>query len=93
MQSIFGGDANNAIVPKKEEASDADKDLISPTIRERPRDRKKKAPEKKYKYLDAYCENLSRKAEEGKIDRIIGRDGRSIAFCRSSTAAPKITPA
>ncbi|WP_368233750.1 ATP-dependent Clp protease ATP-binding subunit [Anaerotruncus rubiinfantis] len=74
LQSIFGGDANNAIVPKKEEASDADKDLISPTIRERPRDRKKKAPEKKYKYLDAYCENLSRKAEEGKIDRIIGRD-------------------
>ncbi|WP_243007323.1 ATP-dependent Clp protease ATP-binding subunit [Anaerotruncus sp. AF02-27] len=74
LQSIFGGDTNNAIVPKKEEASDADKDLISPTIRERPRDRKKKAPEKKYKYLDAYCENLSRKAEEGKIDRIIGRD-------------------
>ncbi|MBE6759653.1 MAG: ATP-dependent Clp protease ATP-binding subunit [Ruminococcaceae bacterium] len=30
--------------------------------------------EKKYKYLDTYCSNLTRKAREGKIDRIIGRD-------------------
>jgi len=30
--------------------------------------------EKKYKYLDTYCTNLTRKARDGKIDRIIGRD-------------------
>lgn len=35
-------------------------------------DSKKK--EKKLKFLENYCTNLSRKAEEGKIDNIIGRD-------------------
>ncbi len=35
-------------------------------------DRVKK--EKKLKFLENYCTNLSRKAEEGKIDNIIGRD-------------------
>jgi ATP-dependent Clp protease ATP-binding subunit ClpA len=29
---------------------------------------------KKTKFLDTYCENLSRKADEGKLDNIIGRD-------------------
>lgn len=29
---------------------------------------------KKNKFLDAYCENLTQKAAEGKLDRIIGRD-------------------
>ena len=28
----------------------------------------------KHKYLDAYCENLTQKARENKLDRIIGRD-------------------
>ena len=32
-----------------------------------------KAP-KKYKFLDTYCRNLTRRAEQGKLDRIIGRD-------------------
>lgn len=35
-------------------------------------DQKKK--EKKLKFLENYCTNLSRKAEEGRIDNIIGRD-------------------
>ena len=30
--------------------------------------------QKKYKFLDTYCRNLTRRAEEGKLDRIIGRD-------------------
>ena len=29
---------------------------------------------KKYKFLDTYCRNLTRRAEMGKLDRIIGRD-------------------
>ncbi len=29
---------------------------------------------KKTKFLDSYCDNLSRKADEGKLDNIIGRD-------------------
>ena len=34
--------------------------------------KKDKAP--KRKFLDTYCENLTQKAREGKVDRIIGRD-------------------
>ncbi len=30
--------------------------------------------EKKYKFLDTYCDNLTKKAKDGKLDRIIGRD-------------------
>ena len=32
------------------------------------------APKKKYKFLDTYCRNLTRRAANGKLDRIIGRD-------------------
>lgn len=33
-----------------------------------------KKKEKKLKFLDGYCTNLSKRAEEGKIDDIVGRD-------------------
>ncbi len=34
-----------------------------------------KAPkEKKHKFLDTYCRNLTRRAREGKLDRIVGRE-------------------
>ncbi|MBQ4136321.1 MAG: AAA family ATPase [Clostridia bacterium] len=29
---------------------------------------------KKYKYLDTYCRNLTKRAADGKLDRIVGRD-------------------
>jgi len=29
---------------------------------------------KKYKFLDTYCRNLTKRAEDGKLDRIVGRD-------------------
>lgn len=41
-----------------------------------PKSRKdgKKGKEQRHKFLDTYCENLTEKAREGKIDRVIGRD-------------------
>ncbi|MBR3631055.1 MAG: ATP-dependent Clp protease ATP-binding subunit, partial [Oscillospiraceae bacterium] len=39
---------------------------------------KKKQDKPEYKFLDNYCTNLSKRAEEGKLDRIVGRD-REIA--------------
>ncbi len=30
--------------------------------------------EKKYKFLDTYCRNLTKRAADGKLDRIVGRD-------------------
>ncbi len=34
----------------------------------------KQGEKRKYKFLDTYCRNLTKRAEEGKLDRIIGRD-------------------
>lgn len=45
--------------------------------RSEPRDEKGKRPEPKQtkrKFLESYCISLSRRAQEGKLDRIIGRD-------------------
>ncbi len=35
---------------------------------------REKGEKKKYKYLDTYCRNLTKRARDGKLDRIIGRD-------------------
>ena len=36
--------------------------------------KKKEERPKKYKFLDTYCRNLTQRAADGKLDRIIGRD-------------------
>ena len=41
-------------------------------------DKRKRREDPEFKFLDNYCTNLSKRAEEGKLDRIIGRD-REIA--------------
>ena len=77
LQNILGAVGNGEIIPQKpKEEKDSPKE---PTVRpaERPKQKergRRGAPEKKYKHLDAYCDNLSLKAEQGKIDRIIGRE-------------------
>ena len=50
------------------QSSQTEKKMSSREKKER--DRKKK----KYKFLSAHCENLTQKAKDGKIDRIVGRD-------------------
>ena len=61
LQNFFGGLANREKEPEEGAAA-------SPR-REKP---EKGAP--KYKYLENYCENLTRKAREGRMDAIIGRE-------------------
>ena len=39
--------------------------------KKKPEDREK---QKKYKYLDTYCRNLTKRAADGKLDRIVGRE-------------------
>ena len=36
--------------------------------------REKKEKGKRYKFLDTYCRNLTRRAAEGKLDKIVGRE-------------------
>ena len=41
---------------------------------EKPKKKEKAPKEKKRQFLDTYCRNLTRRAKDGKLDRIIGRD-------------------
>ena len=61
LQNFFGGLANREKEPEDGTAA--------PPRKEKP---EKGAP--KYKYLENYCENLTRKAREGRMDAIIGRE-------------------
>ena len=41
---------------------------------EKVKNNRKDKPNKKKKFLGLYCEDLTRKAQEGRVDRVIGRD-------------------
>ena len=62
MQNLFGGMMN-------QEKGESEGEEAPPRTKERS---EKGAP--KYKYLENYCENLTRKAREGRMDVIIGRE-------------------
>ncbi len=60
--NILGGFFNSIQRPKDEKGE---------------KQRQKKEPgkgDKKFKFLDNYCDNLTQKAREGRLDRIVGRD-------------------
>ena len=63
LPQLFG---NGADLPVKKDDRDGGK--------EGKRNDKKDKGAKKYKFLDTYCRNLTKRAEDGKLDRIIGRD-------------------
>ena len=63
LPQLFG---NGADLPVKKDDRDGGKDGK--------RSDKKDKGAKKYKFLDTYCRNLTKRAEDGKLDRIIGRD-------------------
>ena len=58
LNQLFGGNAPAAQEPAREE----------------PHQPQGKAQKSKHKFLDSYCINLSRRAAEGKLDNMIGRD-------------------
>ncbi len=64
LNQLFGGNANNmpAQPPR-------------PSKQEDPREEGKgKKKNKKHKFLDSYCMDLTGRAREGKLDKVIGRD-------------------
>ena len=66
LQSFFGGGNKNTEKTEKSSDSDADKNE---------KEAKKKSKEnKKRKFLNTFCTNLTDRAKDGKLDRIIGRD-------------------
>ena len=71
LNKLFGAAGNNggntsgeALTPQNEEPRQ------TPPRGDKPNGQKNK----KRKFLDTYCQNLTQKAREGKLDRIVGRD-------------------
>lgn len=58
-----------------------------------PGEKKKGKKKKGRKFLSLYCTDLTEKAREGKIDRIMDAITRFTARCRFSAAARRTTPA
>ncbi len=60
--AIFGGGKNKENAqPEKDDEDESKKE-------------KKKKKDKKHKHLDSFCINLNARAEEGKLDKVIGRE-------------------
>ena len=64
LNQLFGGSSNMPAQPPK------------PPKKEEPeeKDTGKKKKNKKHKFLDSYCMDLTGRAREGKLDKVIGRD-------------------
>ena len=63
LNQLFGGNTNLPAQPKP------------PRDEEPPQEEKKgKKKNKKHKFLDSYCMDLTGRAREGKLDKVIGRD-------------------
>ncbi len=63
LNQLFGGNTNMPAQPPK------------PSKKEEPSEEGKgKKKNKKHKFLDSYCMDLTGRAREGKLDRVIGRD-------------------
>ena len=89
MTSLTGGDDSS------EEGESTE--LIEPpqpakSTRERERERPKREKGKARKFLDQYCDDLTQKAREGKLDRIVGRDKEIYRVMQILNRRQKITP-
>ncbi len=74
MQNLFGG--NNNAIPQGETTESETDDVQEDEDDNDKKDTKKKKHKRKTKrkFLGSYCTDLTAKAREGKIDRIIGRE-------------------
>ncbi len=71
LRHLFGGAAN---ANGKQPSSSMNGDPRENRRAERNQKKAKPEKEKEYKFLSNYCTNLSKRAENGELDRIIGRD-------------------
>ena len=70
MQNMFNAQGGDSKVEESEEVEEADDDSDDSSDKSK----KKKKRKTKRKFLGSYCTDLTAKAREGKIDRIIGRE-------------------
>ena len=72
MQNLFNSDANSA--PNDDGASAENSESQEDESVDKSKKKKKNKHKTKRKFLGSYCTDLTAKAREGKIDRIIGRE-------------------
>ena len=72
LQNLFG--PNGIKQPEAGETLPAAEEKTAPPRPERENKKRDERSSKKRKFLDSYCVNLTGRAREGKLDRIIGRD-------------------
>ena len=63
LNQLFGGNNNMPVQPRKPKEEEPSKE-----------DGEGKKKSKKHKFLDSYCMDLTGRAREGKLDKVIGRD-------------------
>jgi ATP-dependent Clp protease ATP-binding subunit ClpA len=68
FQGMLGGENNG------ENASNAENGSVATDEKEGGKGKKKRKNDKKRKYLNLYCTDLTEKARDGKLDNIIGRE-------------------
>ena len=71
LQNLFNSDG-----PKSSKSEDVEEDVTEADVEDDSKNKKAKKHKKKTKrkFLNLYCTDLTEKARDGKIDRIIGRD-------------------
>ncbi len=76
IQNLFNGGASGIAAGETKPADGVEKNEVSEELDET--DKKEKSKKKKHKtkrkFLNSYCTDLTAKARDGKIDRIIGRE-------------------
>ena len=60
--------------------------------KEQKREKKTEKEARKLKFLNSYCENLTRKAREGKIDNVVGRDKETLRVLQILNRRTKNNP-
>ncbi|MDD7650917.1 MAG: ATP-dependent Clp protease ATP-binding subunit [Candidatus Faecousia sp.] len=65
LNQLFGGSDRRRDLPEKQQPREKEKEPEQPK------------KNKKHKFLDAYCMNLTGRAREGKLDKVVGRDAET----------------
>lgn len=73
-QNLMSGLQSFAGMQKDEDEPLESHNTISKETKSKEKKNEKNSKKTKYKFLDSYCTNLTQKAVDGEIDRIIGRD-------------------
>ena len=82
LNKLFGGAQNAENLPAEQDAPKSDA---------QPRDKTQKG-QKKHKFLDTYCQNLTKKARDGQLDRIVGREVETERVIQILNRRQKNTP-